>query len=152
MRIEARNAAADPTKPHETTRENEENPANANRRKLKYHTPYTVPDFKTSHAAQDALLTSIKEQIAPVVPLPIEMHTDARARERSKFNERIREKEAEMERALEERKRQQMEAEDRETRELRKKTVLKAHAVPDWYKDAPRRNESRSQSRSEGSG
>lgn len=77
------------------------------------------------------------------------MHTDVRARERSKFNERVREKEAEMDRALEERKRQQAEEEERENRELRKKAIPKAHPVPDWYKDVPRRKEQRSQSGSE---
>ncbi|KAE9396964.1 hypothetical protein BT96DRAFT_91009 [Gymnopus androsaceus JB14] len=128
---------------------NAREPEDSSQRKLKHHTPYTIPNFKSSHAAQDALLTSLKGQITPVVPLPIEMHTDVRARERSKFNERVREKEAEMDRALEERKRQQAEEEERENRELRKKAIPKAHPVPDWYKDVPRRKEQRSQSGSE---
>ncbi|KAF9077789.1 hypothetical protein BDP27DRAFT_1311680 [Rhodocollybia butyracea] len=130
-RLEARKADSS-AREHE----HEEEP----KRKQKLHTAYTVPDFKASHAAQDALLSSLRGQIKPVAPLPMEFHTDARARERIKYNERVREKELEMERALEEKKRQQAEEVERELRELRKKAIPKAHAVPDWYKDAPRRN------------
>lgn len=140
MRSEARKAD-----PHALEHESSSRP------KLKLHTPYAIPDFKTSHSAQGALLASLKEQIKPVAPLAIEMHTDIRARERNKYNERVREKEAEMDRALEERKRQQAEDEERENRELRKKAIPKAHPVPDWYKDAPRRKD-RSQSGSEKNG
>ncbi|KAJ3862871.1 hypothetical protein EV359DRAFT_82919 [Lentinula novae-zelandiae] len=120
-------------------REHDEEPP----RKRKLHTSYTVPDFKSSHAAQDALLTSLKGRIKPVAPFPVEMHTDVRARERSKFNEHIREKEIQASQALEERKRQQAEEEEKELKEQRKKAIPKAHPVPDWYKDAPRRKEPR---------
>ncbi|KAJ3727138.1 hypothetical protein C8R42DRAFT_658765 [Lentinula raphanica] len=140
MRIEARKNTRSSAQDHE------EEP----RKKRRLHTAYTVPDFQASHSAQDALLTSLKGQIKPVVPLPVEMHTDARARERSKFDEQVREKELQASRALEEKKRQQAEEEEREIKEQRKKTIPKAHAVPDWYKDAPRRKESRPKSRSEG--
>ncbi|KAJ3902949.1 hypothetical protein F5879DRAFT_990563 [Lentinula edodes] len=122
-----------------SVREHNEEPP----RKRKLHTSYTVPDFKSSHAAQDALLTSLKGRIKPVAPLPVEMHTDVRARERSKFNEHIREKEIQASQALEERKRQQVEEEEKELKERRKKAIPKAHPVPDWYKDAPRRKEPR---------
>ncbi|GAW09885.1 protein [Lentinula edodes] len=122
-----------------SVREHDEEPP----RKRKLHTSYTVPDFKSSHAAQDALLTSLKGRIKPVAPLPVEMHTDVRARERSKFNEHIREKEIQASQALEERKRQQAEEEEKELKEQRKKAIPKAHPVPDWYKDAPRRKEPR---------
>ncbi|KIK51336.1 hypothetical protein GYMLUDRAFT_252180 [Collybiopsis luxurians FD-317 M1] len=131
-RIEARKLTS-------SAREGEEQ----TKRKQKLHTPYSLPNFGASHAAQDALLTSIKDQITPVVPLPVELHTDARARERSRFNDRIREKELEAERALEERKRQRAEEEEKEMKELRKKAIPKAHPVPEWYKDAPKRKASR---------
>ncbi|KAJ3807331.1 hypothetical protein F5876DRAFT_79805 [Lentinula aff. lateritia] len=124
-----------------SVREHDEEPP----RKRKLHTSYTVPDFKSSHAAQDALLTSLKERIKPVAPLPVEMHTDVRARERSKFNEHIRQKEIQASQALEERKRQQSEEEEKELKEQRKKAIPKAHPVPDWYKHAPRRKEPRPQ-------
>ncbi|KAH7868730.1 uncharacterized protein C8R40DRAFT_812590 [Lentinula edodes] len=132
MRIEVHKTSA-------SVREHDEEPP----RKRKLHTSYTVPDFKSSHAAQDALLTSLKGRIKPVAPLPVEMHTDVRARERSKFNEHIREKEIQASQALEERKRQQAEEEEKELKEQRKKAIPKAHPVPDWYKDAPRRKEPR---------
>ncbi|KAF5345100.1 hypothetical protein D9757_014900 [Collybiopsis confluens] len=126
----------------------EEQPGGKQKKK-KLHTPYTIPDFSASHAAQSALLSSIKGQVVPVLPLPVELHTDARARERIKFNERIQEKEAEVEHALKERQRQRAEEEEKEIKEHRKKAVPKAHAVPEWYKDAPRRKVSRSLSRNE---
>ncbi|KAJ4464371.1 hypothetical protein J3R30DRAFT_3767145 [Lentinula aciculospora] len=137
-RIEARQTDS-------TIRNQEEQP----RKRQKLHTAYAIPDFKASHSVQDALLTSIKGQIKPVVPLQVEMHTDARARERGKFNDQLREKELQARRAHEERKRQQAKDEERELKEQRKKAIPKANLVPDWYKDAPRRKE-RPDSRSEG--
>lgn len=72
-------------------------------------------------------------------PIAKEFSTDERIKERRIFDERIKEKEAEMERALEERRKQREQEEEREVRELRRKAVPKAHEVPEWYKDAPRR-------------
>ncbi|KAJ3781609.1 hypothetical protein GGU10DRAFT_379371 [Lentinula aff. detonsa] len=137
MRIEAR-------KTDSIVRNHEEKP----RKKQKLHTAYTVPNFEASRSAQDVLLTSLKDHIRPVFPLPVEMHTDARARERSKFDELVREKELQASRALKEKKRQQAEEEKREIKEQRKKAIPKAHPVPEWYKDAPRRKEQRPYSRS----
>ncbi|KAJ3994456.1 hypothetical protein F5050DRAFT_1809569 [Lentinula boryana] len=137
MRIEAR-------KTDSIVRNHEEKP----RKKQKLHTAYTVPNFEASRSAQDVLLTSLKDHIRPVFPLPVEMHTDARARERSKFDELVREKELQASRAMEEKKRQQAEEEKREIKEQRKKAIPKAHPVPEWYKDAPRRKEQRPYSRS----
>ena len=49
-----------------------------------------------------------------------------------------------------ERRRAREEAEEREYREMRKRTVVRAHEVPGWYADAPKtqRSLSRAQSRS----
>jgi len=99
---------------------------------------YQVPDFKTLHALQEAELALRKENIVPVISLPLELNTDERAREREKFNEHVREKERELKLAREERRREREENEEREIRELRKKAVPRAHEVPEWYKDAPR--------------
>jgi len=63
----------------------------------------------------------------------VEFKTDARAKEREKFNQMIREKEMEMERQREERRRQREMEEEREIRELRKRAIPKAHVVPEWY-------------------
>ncbi|KAK0434327.1 hypothetical protein EV421DRAFT_1909445 [Armillaria borealis] len=100
---------------------------------------YPIPDFKALHAAEQAKLAARKEHIIPVKPIAKEFSTDERIKERRIFDERIKEKEAEMERALEERRKQREQEEEREVRELRRKAVPKAHEVPEWYKDAPRR-------------
>ncbi|KAK0476412.1 hypothetical protein IW261DRAFT_422127 [Armillaria novae-zelandiae] len=98
-----------------------------------------IPDFKALHAAEEARLAARKEHIIPVKPIAKEFSTDERIKERRMFDERIKEKEAEMERALEERRKQREQEEEKEVRELRRKAVPKAHEVPEWYKDAPRR-------------
>ncbi|SJK99716.1 uncharacterized protein ARMOST_03027 [Armillaria ostoyae] len=100
---------------------------------------YPIPDFKALHAAEQAKLAARKEHIIPVKPIAKEFSTDERIKERRIFDERIKEKEVEMERALEERRKQREQEEEREVRELRRKAVPKAHEVPEWYKDAPRR-------------
>ncbi|KAG7444833.1 uncharacterized protein BT62DRAFT_933884 [Guyanagaster necrorhizus] len=100
---------------------------------------YAIPDFKALHAAEEARLAARKELIIPVKPIAKEFNTDERIKERRMFDERIKEKEAEMERALEERRKQREEEEERQVRELRRKAVPKAHEVPEWYKDAPKR-------------
>ena len=89
------------------------------------HPSKTVPDFKAIHAAQEAELALRKENIQPVVPMPIQWETDHRLKERQKFDERIREKEREQERLMELKKREREEQEEREVRELRKKAIPK---------------------------
>ncbi|KAG6919864.1 hypothetical protein DXG01_015572 [Tephrocybe rancida] len=106
-------------------------------RKQNYH---QVPDFKTIHAAEEARLALRKENIVPVVPLPLQLNTDERAREREKFEEHLREKERELERAIEQKRRENEENEEREIRELRKKAIPRAHEVPEWYKEVPKKN------------
>ncbi|OCH95724.1 hypothetical protein OBBRIDRAFT_719947 [Obba rivulosa] len=98
-----------------------------------------IPDFKALHAAQESLLTARKEQIVPVVPKPMSFHTDARAREREKFEEARREREKEIERQMEERRRLRELEEEQEIKELRRRAVPKANAIPDWYADAPKK-------------
>ncbi|KAG5649946.1 hypothetical protein H0H81_001365 [Sphagnurus paluster] len=98
-----------------------------------------VPDFKTLHAQHEAEVALRKENITPVVPLPLTLNTEERARERERFDELVREKERELERAKEQRRKELEEAEEREIRELRKRAVPKAHEVPEWYKEAPKK-------------
>ncbi|KAI3595789.1 small nucleolar ribonucleoprotein complex subunit utp14 [Moniliophthora roreri] len=105
------------------------------------HAHREIPDFKASHAALDAATASRKEHIIPVVPMNVGMFTEARAREREKFDARMREKEMETEIALEQRRREREQEEEREIKELRKKAVPKAHEVPEWYKDMPKRKD-----------
>ncbi|KAJ7856492.1 hypothetical protein B0H14DRAFT_3448420 [Mycena olivaceomarginata] len=83
---------------------------------------YSIPDFKAMHASQAAQNALRRSQFAPTVPVPIAFSTDARAKERERFDEKEREKE-----------------EAREIRELRRRAIPTAHEVPEWYKEAPRR-------------
>ncbi|TFK42203.1 hypothetical protein BDQ12DRAFT_732909 [Crucibulum laeve] len=100
----------------------------------------SIPNFKSMHAAQEAALAHRKkENIHPVIPLPIEFATDLRMKERQKFDERVKAREREMEKAAEERRREREEEEEREVRELRKRAVPRANEVPEWYKEAPKK-------------
>jgi len=105
----------------------------------KVHTRYVVPDFKAIHAGQEAKLAARREKNAPLVPIPLQLNTEERARSRQKFDEMMKEKEKEVERALEERRRQREAEEEQEIREIRRKAVPKAHEIPEWYTNAPRR-------------
>jgi hypothetical protein len=76
----------------------------------------------------------------PIVPAaPIVLCTELRAREREKFDEMVRIKEEEIERAKEERRRQRDAEEEREMKELRKRAIPKANEIPEWYADMPKR-------------
>ncbi|TFY76592.1 hypothetical protein EWM64_g7421 [Hericium alpestre] len=100
---------------------------------------HPIPDFKAMHAAEAERAAARREQIVPAVPLPIYFSTEARLKEREKFDELRRAKELELERQKEERRLQQELEEQKEVRELRKKAVPKANVVPDWYALAPKR-------------
>ncbi|EGO18916.1 hypothetical protein SERLADRAFT_402995 [Serpula lacrymans var. lacrymans S7.9] len=111
------------------------------KRAAKVHAqPLPVPDFKALHIAQEASLACRKEQIVPILPAgQIEFSTEQRAKERERFDEMMKRKEEEMERLREERRKQQEIELEREIKELRKKAVPKAHEVPEWYGDMPKR-------------
>ena len=94
-----------------------------------------VPDFKALHAVQEASLTSRKDHIKPVLPVAVEFSTDARAKEREKFDQMMRQKEIEIERQKQERRRVREMEEEKEIQELRRKAIPKAHQVPEWYAD-----------------
>ncbi|KIM82197.1 hypothetical protein PILCRDRAFT_785620 [Piloderma croceum F 1598] len=99
-----------------------------------------IPDFKSLHAAE--LQTSRafrKEHIAPTMPITPELSTKFRAKEREQFDKVMRQKEEEMGRIKEARQKARQEEEDREIKELRKKAVPKAHEIPEWYADAPKK-------------
>jgi predicted Holliday junction resolvase-like endonuclease len=84
-----------------------------------------------------------KEQITPIIPVPIELKTNHRARVRNEFDEMVKEKEREIERALEERKKELEAEEEKEVREIRRRAIPKAHDVPEWYREAPKRKRER---------
>ncbi|KJA28329.1 hypothetical protein HYPSUDRAFT_61960 [Hypholoma sublateritium FD-334 SS-4] len=108
-------------------------------REKKYH--LSVPDFKAMHAAQEAKLALLKENIHPTLPQPIKLETDQRVIERQKFDDMVKEKHREQERRMEEKRKEREEQEERELRELRKKTIPRAHIVPEWYKEAPKKKD-----------
>ncbi|KZT08774.1 uncharacterized protein LAESUDRAFT_55024 [Laetiporus sulphureus 93-53] len=103
------------------------------------HARLAIPDFKAMHAAQETALAVRREQIVPVLPVGLELHTDARARERERFDEARREREREVEQQMEEARRVRELEEAREIRELRKRAVPKANEIPEWYANAPKR-------------
>lgn len=92
------------------------------------------------HAMHDAAMSKRRKKVAPTVPIPIVFSTDDRAKERAKFDERVKERDLELERARKELRRQREAQEELEIKELRRKAVPKAHEVPEWYKDAPKRD------------
>ncbi|KAJ6582686.1 hypothetical protein DFH09DRAFT_287712 [Mycena vulgaris] len=100
---------------------------------------YSIPDFAALHASQAAQSALRRSQRAPpTVPVPLAFSTDARIRERARFDEQMREKERALEAAREVQRREREEAETRETKELRRRAIPKAHEVPEWYKHAPK--------------
>ncbi|KAJ7073402.1 hypothetical protein B0H15DRAFT_869205 [Mycena belliarum] len=107
--------------------------------------PYTIPDFAALHAAQAAHLAALRASAAAArvrtVPVAPQLSTDARAVERAKFEEALREREAERERDRESERREKDEREREEEREARRRAVVRAHGVPGWYRDAPKRKE-----------
>lgn len=102
---------------------------------------YTIPDFNALHASQAAQSALRRSQRAPTVPVPIAFSTDVRAREREVFDGKVRERERAAEEARELQRREQEEKEASEVKEMRKRAVPRAHEVPEWYKEAPRRNQ-----------
>ncbi|KDR85917.1 hypothetical protein GALMADRAFT_132545 [Galerina marginata CBS 339.88] len=116
-------------------------PTNSQSRSRSQREAKPIPDFKALHAAQEAELAHRKENVHPTVPLSIKWETDHRLKERQKFDEKVREKEREQERLMEERRREREEQEAKELRELRKKAIPKAHEVPEWYKEAPKKKD-----------
>ncbi|KAL6304030.1 hypothetical protein BKA93DRAFT_317174 [Sparassis latifolia] len=102
-------------------------------------THHPVPDFKAMHALQESQTLARKEQIAPVIPVPIEFATDVRAREREKFEEGRRERERALEALMEERRREKELEEELEVKEMRRRAIPRANEVPEWYATAPKR-------------
>ncbi|KAF5332875.1 hypothetical protein D9611_005286 [Ephemerocybe angulata] len=106
---------------------------------------HPVPDFKALHASHEADLTRRKEKLLrqsranAVIPVSPRFETKNRLKERHKFDDMVKEKELRLQEEREAQRRVQAEEEERLVRELRRKAVPKAHEVPEWYKDAPKR-------------
>ncbi|KAJ7101926.1 hypothetical protein C8R44DRAFT_887719 [Mycena epipterygia] len=102
---------------------------------------YTVPDFKALHASLAASLAARRPPVAATVPVGTVLSTDVRAKERRVWEEEVRVREAALEAARAKEQAEREEREALEVKEARKKAVVKAHDVPEWYKEAPRRGE-----------
>jgi len=130
------NDAPQPTPEESDSRSTSRSHSNSQSYKHKFYHP--APNFKAIHAALDASLAQRKENVHPTVPLPMQWETDSRMQQRKRFEERVREKEREKGKEEEERRRLREAEEERELKELRKKMVVKAHEVPEWYNERPK--------------
>jgi len=128
--------APQPTPEESDSRSTSRSHSNSQSHKHKFYHP--APNFRAIHAALDASVAQRKENIHPTVPLPMQWETDSRMRQRKRFEERVREKEREKGKEEEERKKIREAEEERELKELRKKMVVKAHEVPEWYNERPK--------------
>ncbi|KAJ7624581.1 hypothetical protein FB45DRAFT_84701 [Roridomyces roridus] len=98
---------------------------------------YTIPDFKAMHAS---LALRRSQAAAPLVtPTPFSFSTDMRVKERHAFDAQVKVREEEKERERERERREREATEEDEVREMRRRAVPKAHEVPEWYKEAPKR-------------
>lgn len=83
-----------------------------------------------------------KREVKPPPPGPV-FRTELRAKERKRFEEMVRTKEVEMEQKRAEERRKREEEEEREVSELRRKAIPRAHEVPDWYAEVPKKKDSK---------
>ncbi|KAF4604489.1 hypothetical protein EYR40_003263 [Pleurotus pulmonarius] len=100
---------------------------------------HPVPDFKALHAMHESTFANRRGQITPVIPAPIQFQTDIRAKKREKFDEMVRAKEREKQLMEERMERERALEEEKEIMLMRRKAIPRAHEVPEWYKEAPKR-------------
>ncbi|KAF7289390.1 hypothetical protein MIND_01401700 [Mycena indigotica] len=103
--------------------------------------PYTIPDFAAIHAtfaAQSALRRSQAQPQHTHGQAPM-LSTTLRAQERAAFDAGVRAREAQRETEKESERIEREERELEEEREARKRAVVKAHQVPEWYKEMPKK-------------
>ena len=74
-----------------------------------------------------------------IIPEGFRFSTEQRAKEREKFDEAVRVKQKEKERQSEEDRVAKAVEEERGVKEMRKRAVPKANAIPEWYATMPRR-------------
>jgi hypothetical protein len=94
---------------------------------------------KVDHESGSTEVSQSASRRAPVMPSAFSFSTEARAKERGRFDEQMRIKQQELERQLEERRRERLLQEEKEVKELRKRAVPKANRVPEWYATMPKR-------------
>lgn len=100
---------------------------------------HPIPDSGTIHAHINTSQAHRKENVHPVIAQPFHWATDERIKQRKEFDDMVKEKEREREQIEEQKRKEREEEKEREIRELRKRLIPKAHVVPDWYKDAPKK-------------
>ena len=86
-----------------------------------------------------ATSTSRNKKKALIVPEEFKFSTEQRAKERGKFDLAVRVKQGERERQEEEERAARAVEEEREIKEMRKRTVPKANCIPEWYAAMPKR-------------
>ncbi|KAI6037803.1 hypothetical protein EDC04DRAFT_2700040 [Pisolithus marmoratus] len=94
---------------------------------------------KPTTSINTATTTTTTTRTTTTVPHPFTFTTTLRATERAKFDALIRQKQEEMARVREEARKRAEEEMEREMREMRRRAVPKAHEVPEWYKEMPKR-------------
>ncbi|KAI6110864.1 hypothetical protein EDD16DRAFT_1223234 [Pisolithus croceorrhizus] len=102
--------------------------------------PSSLPSSSgTSTNAAAAIATT--PMASTTIPRPFAFTTALRATERAKFDALMRQKQEEMARVREEARKRAEEEMARVVREMRKRAVPKAHEVPEWYKEMPRKGQ-----------
>ncbi|GJE89541.1 hypothetical protein PsYK624_056430 [Phanerochaete sordida] len=100
-----------------------------------------IPDFAALQAQHaEAVAAGRRQAVHPTVPVPLPLHTEARAHDRERFDEGRRAREAALEAQREAARRAQEARDEEEVRELRRRAVPRAHEVPEWYAHAPKRS------------
>ncbi|KAI6156341.1 hypothetical protein EDD17DRAFT_1626659 [Pisolithus thermaeus] len=88
-----------------------------------------------------AVATATTQMALTTIPRPFAFTTALRATERAKFDALMRQKQEEMARVREEARKRAEEEMARVVREMRRRAVPKAHEVPEWYKEMPRKGQ-----------
>ncbi|KZT43821.1 hypothetical protein SISSUDRAFT_1057356 [Sistotremastrum suecicum HHB10207 ss-3] len=102
---------------------------------------HPVPDFRAIHAAEEARKATVKSSLKTLVlpSLGAPSNASARAKEREKFEEKLRIKEQELAALKAEAGKKRLAEEEAWLKEERKRTIPRANEVPKWYQDAPRK-------------
>ncbi|KIK97718.1 hypothetical protein PAXRUDRAFT_135729 [Paxillus rubicundulus Ve08.2h10] len=97
---------------------------------------HVVPDFRALHESHQSTLACRKDNMVPSTSVEsFFFYTEQRAKERERFDEMVKRKEEETQRAREEQRRLAALEEARAIKELRKKAIPKANEVPECPSD-----------------
>ncbi|KAI5983190.1 hypothetical protein EDD15DRAFT_2317559 [Pisolithus albus] len=94
-----------------------------------------------SSLASSSRTSTSAAAVSTTVPRPFTFTTALRATGRAKFDTLMHQKQEEMARVREEARKQAEEEMARVVREMRRRAVPKAHEVPEWYKEMPKKGQ-----------